>query len=86
MVRYERRGFAFYHSSDLLHWTRLSRLGGFYECPDLFELPVDGAARETRWVLVAADGAYPVGAFDSRRFVPETRIASARTGRQASLV
>ncbi len=41
MVRYEKRGFAFYASTDLLHWAYLSRMEGFYECPDLFQLPVD---------------------------------------------
>ena len=31
---------AFYTSPDLKAWTFASRIEGFYECPDLFELPV----------------------------------------------
>jgi len=58
MVRYEKRGFAFYESSDLLQWTWLSRLDGFFECPDFFELPVLNAANERRWVLVDGNGTY----------------------------
>ncbi len=37
-----KRWIAFYTSSDLKTWTFRSRIEGFFECPDLFELPVDG--------------------------------------------
>ena len=37
-----RQGIAFYTSPDLKHWTFQSKIEGFFECPDLFELPVDG--------------------------------------------
>lgn len=30
----------FYTSTDLKDWSLTSRIAGFYECPDLFELPV----------------------------------------------
>ena len=56
---------AFYSSADLRHWDFESRIHGFYECPDLFEL--DG-----RWVLTAADGRYQLGKFDGHAFEPET--------------
>jgi len=36
------RGIAFYTSTDLKHWERESRIDGYYECPEIFELPVDG--------------------------------------------
>jgi fructan beta-fructosidase len=70
-------------SPDLIHWTALSDFGpaaattGVWECPDLFELPVDGM-QESRWVLVVnlnpggiAGGSgtqYFVGNFDGRKF------------------
>lgn len=72
MIRYEKRGFAFYASSDLLHWRWLSRIDGFYECPDLFELRVTNAASERRWVLIDGDGSYVIGNFDGTTFVPES--------------
>ncbi len=62
------------HSSpDLKTWTEESRIDGFFECPDLFELPVlGGEADRSLWVLSAADGKYRLGQFDGHRFTPET--------------
>ena len=76
-----------YASPDLKKWTHLSdfgpaaAVGGVWECPDLFELPIDGDAKNTRWVLIvslnpggAAGGSgmqYFVGRFDGRRFTAE---------------
>jgi fructan beta-fructosidase len=65
------RGIAFYTSSDLLNWTRRSRIDGYYECPELFELPVDGEAGRGKWVVYGADGAYSIGEFDGETFTPE---------------
>ncbi|MGA2149663.1 MAG: glycoside hydrolase family 32 protein [Bryobacteraceae bacterium] len=71
MVRYETKGFAFYRSRDLVQWTYLSRMEGFYECPDMLHLPVVNRPGESRWVLVEANGAYYVGNFDGEKFTPE---------------
>ncbi|MDZ7615678.1 MAG: glycoside hydrolase family 32 protein, partial [Patescibacteria group bacterium] len=53
IVYFERPRFALFGSADLKHWTKLSELDipDGYECPDLFELPVDGNAKDTRWVV-----------------------------------
>ena len=72
MVRYENKGFAFYQSEDLVHWTWLSRVEGYYECPDLFELQVVNSTEERRWVLIDGDGSYTLGTFDGSRFLPQT--------------
>ncbi len=37
-----KRGVAFHTSPDLKEWKYQSRIEGFFECPDLFELPVEG--------------------------------------------
>jgi sucrose-6-phosphate hydrolase SacC (GH32 family) len=71
---------AFYTSPDLKAWTYQSRISGFFECPDLFELPVDGDASNKRWVLSAADGAYRIGSFDGQVFTPETDKISYQYG------
>jgi fructan beta-fructosidase len=63
---------AFYSSPDLKRWTFESRIEGFFECPDLFELPVVGEPGRTRWVLHGADGAYVLGQFDGRKFTPDS--------------
>ncbi len=74
-----------YESRDLKQWTALSEFGpegatgGQWECPDLFELPVEGGKRETRWILKiglnpgALQGGsgeqYFIGRFDGKRFI-----------------
>ena len=60
-------------SPDLKRWTHASDFigRGFYECPDLFELPVDGDREHTKWVLHDAKLDYWIGSFDGRRFTPE---------------
>jgi fructan beta-fructosidase len=66
-----KRDVAFYSSTDLKAWTFASRISGFFECPDLFELPVEDCPGKTLWVLSAADGAYLLGQFDGKTFTPE---------------
>lgn len=62
----------FLSSPNLKDWTAMSQIGGFYECPDFFELPVDGDVRNKKWVLSAANSDYMVGTFDGTTFTPET--------------
>ncbi len=77
MVLYlQRPRFAFFGSPDLRSWTKLSELEipDGHECPDLFELPVDGDPENTRWVVWEAAGRYFVGHFDGQTFTPETPL------------
>jgi fructan beta-fructosidase len=64
---------AFHSSPDLKEWRFESRIEGFFECPDLFELPVAGEPNRSLWVLYGADGAYMLGQFDGRQFIPQTK-------------
>jgi fructan beta-fructosidase len=66
------RDVAFYTSPDLKKWEFQSRIEGFFECPDLYPLGVDGDAKKVKWVLSAADGQYLIGQFDGTRFVKES--------------
>ena len=79
-----------YKSADLKTWEYLSTFGpanatgGVWECPDLFELPVDGDAGNTKWVLVVnlspggiaggSGGQYFLGSFDGVAFTSETTV------------
>ncbi len=65
------RYIAFYTSPDLKEWAFQSRIEGFYECPELFEMPVDLDPTNTKWVLYGADGDYLLGQFDGKTFTPE---------------
>jgi fructan beta-fructosidase len=63
---------AFHSSPDLKNWTFESRIEGFFECPDLFELAVAGQPGQSRWVLYGGDGAYILGQFDGKKFTPDS--------------
>ena len=74
MVLYVTGGSAnFFTSDDLKEWTPTSQvhLTDFHECPDLFELPVDGDDTNTKWVLYDAGFSYWIGGFDGKTFIPE---------------
>ncbi|MCY2929180.1 MAG: glycoside hydrolase family 32 protein [Planctomycetota bacterium] len=65
--------FALFGSKNLTQWDRLQdiHLCGSSECPDFFELPVDGKAKNTRWVFWGGDSKYLIGQFDGRTFTKE---------------
>ncbi|GAB5516180.1 glycoside hydrolase family 32 protein [Rhodopirellula baltica] len=64
-------GTTLYGSDDLVEWKQLSNIDFGYECPDMFELPLDGNTENMKWVLHDANGSYLVGQFDGVRFTPE---------------
>ncbi|MBK7214020.1 MAG: glycoside hydrolase family 32 protein [Bacteroidales bacterium] len=80
----------FYSSPNLKEWTLESEFGkgvgahgGVWECPDLFEMPVDRKTGEKKWVLLVSinpggpNGGsatqYFVGSFDGHRFLNESK-------------
>ncbi|WP_085537418.1 glycoside hydrolase family 32 protein [Massilibacteroides vaginae] len=72
IVLNERDGHSIYTSRDLKNWTYQSHITGFWECPELFELPVDGDPKNTKWVMYGATGTYMLGSFDGKKFTPES--------------
>ncbi|ARV47204.1 levanase [Bacillus subtilis] len=77
-----------YTSKNLKEWTYASEFGqgqgshgGVWECPDLFELPVDGNPNQKKWVMQVSVGngavsggsgmQYFVGDFDGTHFKNE---------------
>jgi fructan beta-fructosidase len=72
MVLFEKDGMSFFNSGDMRHWARTSHVAGLWECPDFFELPVDGDTSKRKWVLHGGSSEYMIGSFDGRRFIPET--------------
>ncbi len=63
-------GIRFLTSKNLKVWTLQSYLRGFYECPELFELAVDGNPQRTLWVVYGGSGTYMLGDFDGKIFTP----------------
>ncbi len=68
---YYENGISFYTSPDLRTWTKVSHIDFGFECPDFYQLPVDGNAADLRWVLQDASGTYLVGTFDGTTFTPD---------------
>jgi sucrose-6-phosphate hydrolase SacC (GH32 family) len=84
-----------FSSKNLRDWTYMSAfgpanaVGGAWECPDLFELPVDGDATQHKWVMNininpgsvnGGSGAhYFVGKFDGTQFVADANSVIAKT-------
>ncbi|WP_457965360.1 glycoside hydrolase family 32 protein [Arthrobacter sp. D1-29] len=91
----------FYTSTNLLHWTFASTFGygnwlrgGVLECPDFFELPVEGQPGVKRWVLWWSTGAvrstngsaaqYVTGTWNGTAFTSDTgpdQVLQADAGR-----
>lgn len=74
--------YAIFQSHDLKHWTKLQdfTLPGDAECPNFFEMPLDGNTNNPRWVFFGASGVYVVGKFDGQRFTPETQPRRIQNG------
>ncbi|KAH9204205.1 glycosyl hydrolase family protein [Leptodontidium sp. 2 PMI_412] len=86
-----------YTSTNLKTWTYVSEfgpmnaVGGVWECPSIFPLPLDGDGANTKWVaqiglnpggppgVVGSGTQYIVGNFNGTAFVAETRAPSSST-------
>lgn len=71
----------FLNSPNLKDWTLTSQIEGFHECPDFFELPVEGKGTNKKWVLTAGNSDYMLGSFDGRTFTAETAKLKGHLGR-----
>jgi fructan beta-fructosidase len=67
------REHSIYTSSDMKNWTYQSGIPGFFECPDFFELPVEGE-KNSRWVMSDANGRYRLGTFDGKKFTVDQEL------------
>jgi len=72
MVLFEVDGLSFFNSSDMKTWKRESHFVGLHECPDFFELPIDGDQTHTKWVLHGGSSDYYIGTFDGKKFTAES--------------
>ena len=71
MVLNERDGHSIYNSVNLKDWTYQSHITGFWECPELFEVAVDGNGGNKKCVMWGASGTYMIGSFDGKTFTPD---------------
>ena len=75
-VRDKKDGLAILTSKNLRDWTETDWVPGFYECPEMFQLPVKDASGkptgESLWVLQGGNSKYALGDFDGRKFAEKT--------------
>ncbi len=66
--------YALFSSENLIQWEKICDIKnlGCSECPDMFELPVDGNNQNSRWVFWGGNGKYLIGNFDGKEFNPES--------------
>ncbi len=76
--------YVFFGSKNLKEWTKLSEfeLRGSSECPDFLHLPLEGSKQKS-WVFWGADGAYQIGDFDGKKFIPKTAVQHSYYGNTA---
>jgi len=70
----EGENYALFSSQNLTKWEKICDIKnlGCSECPDMFELAVDGNSGLKKWVFWGGDGKYVIGSFDGMTFSPET--------------
>ncbi len=71
MALFELDGVSIYTSKNLKEWQYESHTMGFWECPELFELAVDGDPNHTKWIMYGVDNSYMIGEFNGKVFTPE---------------
>jgi len=62
-------------SNDLKSWQLESRYkrDALHECPELFQLAIDGNEQNKKWILYAGNGRYDIGQFDGKKFIPDVQ-------------
>ena len=73
MIMYGNKQYHVLTSPNLLDWKDEHKpIPNCYECPDFFELPVDGNKDNKKWVLIQGNGKYSTGTFDGIQFTEQT--------------
>ena len=74
MMMYGDGKYHIFTSKNLLEWKNENHpIPNSYECPDFFELPIDGNRDSKKWVLIQGNGNYSIGTFDGTEFKEETK-------------
>ncbi|MCH7228829.1 glycoside hydrolase family 32 protein [Haloferula sp. A504] len=64
----ENRTMGIHVSKDLKNWERVDTIPSVGDCPDFYQLPVDGNTSDRRWILHGAHGVYRFGSVDGAKF------------------
>lgn len=84
----EQHSMQFLTSPNLINWTKANTtMGGIgndrylFECPEFYELPVEGKPGVTKWLLTGANCQYALGTFDGTTFTPDQQRLQGMYGR-----
>jgi autotransporter-associated beta strand protein len=73
-------GIDFFSTPDFHAWTYRSGIAGFAECPDIFQLPVDGNTNNLLWEINGGSASYMLGNFNGAVFTPMTAMLPGNLG------
>ena len=73
-------GIDFFTTPDFHTWTYRSGIAGFAECPDIFQLPVDGNTNNMLWEINGGSASYMLGTFNGAVFTPTTAMLPGNVG------
>ena len=76
VLHFDERAMGFFTSPDLKSWTFESEIElpnhlDMSDCPELFQLPINGDDTRKKWILYGGSGAYLIGNFDGKYFKAE---------------
>jgi len=74
MMKYGEGKYHILTSKNLLEWKDENHpIPDSFECPDFFQLPIDGNPQNKKWVLIQGNGNYSIGTFNGTEFKEETK-------------
>lgn len=71
----EHATYGIFRSPDLKSWQLIQEIGPgpwYWECPDMYQLNVNGDPAQPKWIFQKGSGDYIIGTFDGHKFTPET--------------
>ena len=79
----DKNEYALFTSKDMKSWKEIQRISleGVSECPDFFEIALDGDPAKKKWVLTGANGRFLAGSFNGKEFKSETKSCSSDWGK-----
>lgn len=78
----DKEDYALFESKNLLQWKKICDITnlGCSECPDMFELAIDGNTKNKKWVFWGGNGKYLIGSFNGKTFKKESEPLNMKWG------
>jgi len=75
ILHFDERAMGFFTSKDLKFWEFQGEVESeiLVDCPELFELEIDGNEKNKKWILYGGSGHSMLGDFDGIMFKPQTK-------------